>query len=173
LARHHTFGRSVLLATLFIDLATWHCRTWKALALSAAGLVSHLISDAYFTRMDVYLLWPFSTKGHLIPGSYELVASANTYLACLSYVSVVALAVHCKRTPVDLFSPALDRRIASFFQPRRLDCAFCERKGNQVCSLCRNAVCSRHAKPARGFEICCPECDEPGAVGRTGSTRES
>lgn len=160
LTYHHTFGHNVFLALGFVAAATWHCRSWKALLLSILCFCSHLLTDAWFTRMDLFLFWPFSGQGFLIPGGYGLVASVNTVLAYVSYASVVLLAFFIKRTPTDIFSPGLDRLIVDMFRPRTLDCAFCSRKGNQKCAECEKELCSKHASVGGGFQVRCPDCSD-------------
>jgi len=84
-------------------------RSVRALLLSFLAFGSHLLADAEFSGWDLYLFWPFSTRGYSFPGAVGLEAPINTHLVYYSFVVVGLLALIYKRTPLDIFSPRLDQ----------------------------------------------------------------
>jgi hypothetical protein len=160
---HHTFGHSIFLGIFVCALAAFHCRSMRALLLTALSFASHLVTDMYFTRMDVYIFWPASSAGFLIPGGVGLVAPINTALAYFSYIWLVILALITRRTPIDIVSPGLDRIVVSFFRRRTLTCSRCSRPCNQTCTRCEAPVCWKHGHIKRGFRVFCEGCarEEP------------
>jgi len=73
---HHTFGHNIFLGLLVMLGAVWLQRAapgrqrWWAGALAGLCFGLHLLTDAYFTRYEVYLWWPVNWNGFLIPGGY-------------------------------------------------------------------------------------------------------
>lgn len=156
---HHTFGHNVFLWAAFTGWVTWRCRSRRAAVLSFLSFGSHILTDALLSGWRQYLFWPFSNHGYIISRTIGLESPLNTWLVYLSPVVIVILAAFYGRTPIDLFSPALDRLIVSFFHSRKLSCRSCTRPSNQICSRCREPVCSRHARIRRQFQVLCAKCD--------------
>src|SRR6266850_2243705 len=142
---HHTFGHNVFLWAAFMGWVTFKCRSVRALLLSFLAFGSHLLADAEFSGWDLYLFWPFSTRGYSFPGAVGLEAPINTHLVYYSFVVVGLLALIYKRTPLDIFSPRLDQLLISFFRRKDLICSFCQRPCNQRCAECKRPVCARHS----------------------------
>ena len=166
---HHTFGHNVFLWAAFVGWVTWRCRSWRALLLSALAFGSHLLTDAQFSGWRQYLLWPISHEGYVFSGAVGLEAPINYWLVYASPAVIVILAAFFRRTPIDIFSPALDRLIVSFFEAKKLSCAACGRACNQICAECGGSVCARHTRIQRSFRLICANCEKrreprPGSV---------
>ncbi|MHC4608435.1 MAG: hypothetical protein ACYTAF_16105, partial [Planctomycetota bacterium] len=127
-------------------------------ALASILFASHLVADAVLTTYPVYLWWPLSTWALPIGGSIWLGSPINTVLAIGAIVAVIVLAVWRKVTPIDVFSPRLDRIVVSTVRRRELKCAACGRSCNLACDGCGAPVCTRHARIERGFRVSCPAC---------------
>jgi hypothetical protein len=93
-------------------------------------------------------------------GGYVLKDPINLQLTYVGLVVVFLLALVFRRTPVELFSPKLDRLLVSVFSRRLLRCGTCNGNTNQNCVACGVAVCWRHAIVKRRFQIMCPACVE-------------
>jgi len=155
---HHTFGHNVFLWGFFVGWVTFRCRSWRALLLSFLSFGSHLLTDAQFSGWNLQLFWPFSTKGYLFPTAVGLAAPINTQLVYCSFLLVGLLGLLCQRTPIDLFSPRLDRLLLSVFQKKALECSECARRANQVCCHCGAAICLHHCTVEKGVLLSCPGC---------------
>ncbi len=161
---HHTFGHNIFLGLLVMLGAVWLQRAapgrQRGLAGALAGLCFglHLLTDAYFTRYEVYLWWPVNWNGFLIPGGYWLGAPINTGLFYGSFVLVALLALWKRVTPLDIFWPGLDRIVINAFCPRSLSCGTCEKPCNNCCDGCGAPTCMKHGAVGKGFRINCPAC---------------
>ena len=155
---HHTFGHNVFVWLLVSAFVYLHLRSWRAGILIFLSFGSHLLTDAYLSGMNLYLFWPFSHQGFLSSHAVDLGHPLNTQLFYVGLVVIVILAVIYKVTPVDLFSPALDRLLVSLFSPRCFECHLCGRKTNQQCLNCHTPVCFKHSVIHRCFFILCKEC---------------
>jgi hypothetical protein len=155
---HHTFGHNVFLGVLFTAVATWHCRSWRALVLSSLCFASHLLADAWLSGWLLHLFWPLSGRGYLFPNAVDLAHPVNLWLVYAALAGIVALAVAYKRTPLELLWPGLDRLVMSALSPRRLECATCGGMANQTCASCGQAVCWRHAAVRKQWRIECSQC---------------
>lgn len=161
---HHTFGHNIWVGVLLAAVAAWLHRDqpWKRRGL-IAGLVgvcftSHLLTDAWFTRYDVYLFWPLNRYGLLFEGGVGLVAPINGYLVYASMVMAVGLAFWKRVTPLDLFWPRLDRIVINAISKRDLSCGTCETSCNDRCDTCQTPTCLKHGKIRWSFWIQCPSC---------------
>jgi len=155
---HHALGHNVFTGLLFCAAATVHCRSWKALGLSLLCFGSHLLADAWLSAWVQYLFWPFSHKGYVFANALELAHPVNLHLVCFGMAMVLALALLYKRTPIALFSPALDRLVVSAFSRAAAACHVCGRKTNLACAGCAKPICSRHGVVTRGWTVRCPDC---------------
>ena len=154
---HHTFGHNLFFALWYVAFVTWRVKTFRAFVLSSIAIASHLATDACLSGWEIYLFWPFSEKGYLL-ANIGLGSSINRGLVFGSFVLIVFLAFTHRRTPVDLFSPELDRHLVSFFMPRKQICHECGRPCNQYCSLCHNPVCWIHGTIGKKFALYCQKC---------------
>lgn len=155
---HHTFGHNVFLWVAVSALAAYRLRTLKAGLVVFACFGSHLQADAYFSGLNQYPFWPVSWWAYAVKGGYSLFDPINTQLGYVGLVLVFLLALVYRRTPIELFSPRLDHLLVSLCLPRTLRCRICERKTNQQCACCGDAVCWRHAAVTRPLRVTCPAC---------------
>jgi membrane-bound metal-dependent hydrolase YbcI (DUF457 family) len=151
------FGLLVSLASLaFFTRADW----WKVFLFTQLAFASHYYGDYFFTRFPLEPWWPFSTKGYIHSYRIGLDHPINLFLSYFSFVVFIVLGVLFKRTPIELISPELDRRIVNLFRRRTMACHICERGANEMCSVCGNPVCMKHGRIARGFRVRCARCAE-------------
>jgi LexA-binding, inner membrane-associated putative hydrolase len=155
---HHTFGHNVFLWAGFVAWVGWQCRSWRAAFLSFLSFGSHLLTDAQLSGWKLYLFWPFSGSGYLFPGAVGLDAPINYWLVYLSPIAVVLIAFLYKRTPIDIFSPKLDRLIIAFFLSKPLLCGVCRKASNQICDSCGQPVCIRHGSIQAKLRLLCSAC---------------
>jgi membrane-bound metal-dependent hydrolase YbcI (DUF457 family) len=155
---HHTFGHNVFFLLGMSAVTAKVLRSWKAGLVVFACIASHLLTDAYFTGSGLYLFWPFSWQPYTFPGGYSLSDPINIQLFYVGLFLVLLVALIYRRTPIELFSPGLDRLLMSVFRPRTLDCQSCGKKANQTCARCGQALCWAHARVERGFQIVCSAC---------------
>lgn len=155
---HHTFGHNVFFWLAVSGFAKYWLRSWKAGWVVFASFGSHLLTDAYFSGLGLYLFWPFSWRNYALKGGYALSDPINIQLAYVGLVLVFLLALIYRRTPIELLSPHLDSLLVSTCRARTLRCRICEKKANQRCATCGRAVCWRHAVVTRSCQIVCPAC---------------
>jgi hypothetical protein len=155
---HHTFGHNLFTWALFTSVVTLHCRSWKALLLSFLTFGAHLLADAKLSAWKLYLFWPFSMKGYVLPHSIGLESPINTHLVYYSFALVALLAFVYKRTPIDIFAPKLDQLLLSLIKKKNLRCSICNKGANQICAKCGKPVCGRHTTVTREISILCPNC---------------
>jgi len=155
---HHTIGHSLLAAGLFALLMAWRCRSWTALAFGALVFGSHLATDAGLSGWPVYLLYPFSGRAFAFPQNLALSEPINIHLIYVGYVVMLGLAVVCRRTPLELISPKLDRLVVSPFSPHSQTCHRCGRRSNLVCTGCGRPLCLRHTRLRRSLDVACDDC---------------
>lgn len=158
---HHTFGHNVFLWAAFTGWVGWRCGSWRAGWLAFLSFGSHLLTDAQFSGWKLYLFWPASRAGYVFPGAVGLEHPINYWLVYLSFVVAVLLAIACKRTPLDIFSPKLDRLVVSFFRRKDRSCATCGAACNQSCDGCAEPVCIRHGRVRKKLRLVCPACAGP------------
>ncbi len=161
---HHTFGHNVFLGAACVAAAVWHhrgcpsSRRVLAGALVAVAFASHLLSDAKLSAYGVQVFWPVSGREYEFVPNLPLSSPINRWLVTASAAAVVPLAIWRKLTPIDLFSPRLDRIVVNAFRARTFACAACGRRCNNRCDACGAATCTTHGQVGRGFLIACPAC---------------
>jgi membrane-bound metal-dependent hydrolase YbcI (DUF457 family) len=155
---HHTFGHNVFLWAAFVGFVTWRCRSIRAAILSFLAFGSHLLTDAQLSGWDLYLFWPVSREGYLFANAVGLEAPINTFLVYASLGVVLLIGLFYRRTPMDIFSPKLDRVFFSAFGKKVNSCAICAAPSNQTCETCGRAICLRHATLNRSIAVLCVDC---------------
>jgi hypothetical protein len=164
---HHTFGHNVFLWGLAVGLIWWRLRSLRAGAVVFLSFGSHLLADAYFSGLDLYLFWPCSRQGYQFAHSVGLGHPLNAQLFYAGLVLIAFLALIYKVTPISLASPALDRLLISVIERRRFKCSICGRGSNQRCSICGNPLCWGHSVVDRSFSIHCSHHESPPLSGST------
>lgn len=155
---HHTFGHNVFLWAAFAGWVAWRCGSYRAFVLSCLAFGSHLLTDAWLSGWRLYLFWPFSSQGYILPGAVGLDAPINYWLVYLSPLVILVGAVLWKRTPVDLFLPRLDRILIAFITRGTASCGTCEKPGSLTCDGCGKPLCFRHGVIRAGLRIECNRC---------------
>lgn len=165
---HHTFGHNVFLGVALAGLAAWHYRDRpRRNALFAAALValcffSHLLADAKLSAYEVYLFWPFSRQGFEFVPNLGLAAPINTYLVYASFAAVFLIALWKHVTPIDVFSPRLDRLVLTPLRSKLYECQACGRRCADRCESCDSPTCLRHSLISKKLQIRCSSCAAPG-----------
>jgi hypothetical protein len=159
---HHTFGHNVFALGLFAALMAWRCRSWWALALGALSFGSHLLTDAGLSGWPVYLLYPFSGQAFSLPHGVGLAHPVNIQLIYAGYVALLGVAILCRRTPIELVSPKLDRLVVAVWSPRPRVCHQCGRGSNLACTACGRPTCLRHTRLRGIVDVVCEECTRSG-----------
>jgi membrane-bound metal-dependent hydrolase YbcI (DUF457 family) len=157
---HHALGHNVFFSWLVTTLAVWALRDrpWKALLFSQLAYYSHYFGDYFFTRFPLEFFWPVSHRGFIYSYRIGLDHPINLFLSYASFVVIVAMAIWFKRTPMELLSPQLDKRIVNLFRGRDLVCHVCGHGANENCVLCGQPVCRRHGRIGRRFRVTCSAC---------------
>ncbi|HNQ90766.1 MAG TPA: metal-dependent hydrolase [Verrucomicrobiota bacterium] len=155
---HHTFGHNLVAAGLFMLFMAWRCRSWTALAFGALAFGSHLATDAGLSGWPVYLFYPFSGRAFFLSHSVGLSHPINIHLIYVGYVVVIALVVVCRRTPLELISPKLDRLVVSPLRAHPNACHVCGRGSNLGCTVCGRPMCLRHTRLRVSLDTVCEEC---------------
>ena len=155
---HHTYGHNLYTGVLFAVFVAWRCRSWFAFMLAGASFGSHLLTDIYLSAWPVFLFWPTSGHGYVSAHSLPLSHPLNIQLIYVGYVVVVLLTVLCKRTPIELISPRIDRLVTTVFSRRRWRCGQCDGRANLRCNGCGKPVCLRHGVIMKGLRLVCAEC---------------
>jgi len=161
---HHTFGHNVFLWAAFVAWVTWKCRSYRALVLSTFAFGSHLLTDALLSGWRLYLFWPFSGQGYILPGAVGLEAPINHWLVYLSPAVILLGARIWKRTPIDVFSPKFDRILVSFITRGTAVCGTCQKSSSLQCDECGQPVCLRHGTVRSGFRVECSACTSRNAT---------
>jgi len=167
---HHVLGHNVFVGVALMALAWWHQRARGARratlvsGLAALCFATHLLGDAKLSAYAIKLFWPFSDAEYEFTPNLGLVSPINTWLVYASFVSVVLLALWRRVTPLDVFSPRLDRIIINALSPARLHCHVCSKPSNHVCDACGEPTCLRHARVEPGFALRCSSCAAEAAL---------
>jgi hypothetical protein len=155
---HHTLGHNVWLWFFFVSLATWRMRSWRAFLLTFLSFGLHLLTDAWTTRWELYLWWPLSSACYSLPDGIDLASPINTALFYLSFFLLLVMAFIYRRTPLDIFSPALDAALLSPLRHKNDHCHLCGRPCAQKCIRCGKGICFRHSHLGKKFCLVCPQC---------------
>lgn len=162
---HHTFGHNAFLGVIVAAVcALWFHkdRPLKRQALVAVAVLlsffGHLLTDAYFTRYEIFLFWPLNRDPYLFAEGYSLQSPINHYLVYGAFAAAVALTFLKGVSPLDVISPRLDRLVQAPFRKKDLECAQCSKPCNVRCDRCEAPTCGKHATLRWGFRVNCPEC---------------
>lgn len=160
---HHAAGHNVFFSLLLSAASVMFARggRWKVFFFTQLAFYSHYYGDYFFTRFPLEFFWPLSNKGYVYGYRIGLDHPINLAFSYLSFVVIVAMAAAYKRTPVELLSPELDRRLVNLFRRRDKSCHVCGRRANETCTACGRPACLRHGRIVRGFAVCCPNCANP------------
>ena len=167
---HHTFGHNVFVGAALSGSALWHQRTRgvgrAALValLVALCFASHLLTDAKLSAYALKPLWPLSHAEYEFTPNLGLASPINTYLVWASLATVVLLALWRRVTPLNIFSPQLDRIVVNAASPSRLHCHICSKPCSQRCDSCGGATCVHHAQVRRSLAIRCATCSAAAAA---------
>ena len=154
---HHTFGHNIFLG-IALALYGWRKYGPQTGLAGAASFASHIVTDAYLSNWQLYLLWPISRRGYLPDHSLDLASPVNTWLLYSVPIFVILVAAIWKRTPLEWIHPRLDSLFLSFFRSKAGSCAVCHSGANQICDQCAKSICPKHLNVSMGWRIRCPEC---------------
>jgi membrane-bound metal-dependent hydrolase YbcI (DUF457 family) len=159
---HHAAGHNIFFSFASSAACVWFCRRssawWKVLAFSQLAFYSHFFGDYFFTRFPLEFFWPVSHRGYIYSYRIGLDHPINLVFGYASFLLFVAYGMIYQRTPIEIISVELDRRIVNLFRRRRLSCHVCGRGAVEICSRCGRAACLRHGRIGRGFRVMCSAC---------------
>lgn len=163
---HHAWGHNVFFNFLVSLGCTYllRGRRLEAFVLSQLAFYSHYFGDYYFTRFPIQFFWPISTHGYIHSYRIGLDHPINIFLSYFSFVLMIAMAFVWKRTPIELVSPELDKRVVNLFRKKTLACHVCGKAANEHCAHCGQASCRWHSRITRRFQICCSGCASAVAI---------
>lgn len=90
---HHTFGHNVFLWAAVSVLAGKVLRSWKAALVVFVCFGSHILTDAYFSGINQYLLWPVSSWPWSIASGYTLKDSINIWMFYVGLFMIFLIAL--------------------------------------------------------------------------------
>jgi len=159
---HHAVGHNlffdVLVSLGCAALFSSRRERWTVLLFTQLAFYSHYFGDYFLTRFPLEAFWPISHKGYVYSYRIGLDHPINTFLGYLSFVIFALSAWTHGRTPIELISPELDRRIVNLIRPRRESCHLCGRGANELCTKCGRFTCMRHGSVGKGFKVVCRAC---------------
>ena len=158
---HDRVTHSVLFSLLVSLAGVALCRNERARAFifTQCAFYLHVIGDYFLSGWPIALWFPFSHAVVISKHALWLGHPVNYVLSVLGLACMLWLSRRLKRTPFDVVSGPLDRRIVNFlFQRKTLSCAFCGRPANETCAQCGVPICVRHAPLTLRFVPRCPKC---------------
>lgn len=159
---HHTVGHNIFFSLAFSALAIWLSRSHRLriLLLTQIGFYTHYFGDYFLTRFELVYFWPISNRPFIYSYGIGLDHPINLGLGYASFVGFVLMAMWFKRTPIEMVSIELDRRIVNLFRRKPLACHVCGGKANEMCVDCGQPTCVRHGRVTKRFAVRCSECAE-------------
>jgi hypothetical protein len=114
---HHMLSHNLLFSLIVSGLSAYFCREyrWKAFLFTQLAFYSHYFGDYFFTRFKLYFFFPFSNVSFEFSKAFYLGHPINWVLMFTGILLLAMLAVKFKRTPVEVFSVNLDRRVIHSF----------------------------------------------------------
>ncbi len=158
---HHVLGHNFLFSLVVSFAAVYFCKEMrlKTFLFTQLAFYSHYFGDYFFTCYSLQYLYPISSRSFSYSKSVWLGHPINFIFLGASVVLVIIIGIWYKRTPIEIISPELDKRIVNiFFSKKALSCHLCGSKGNENCSKCGKPVCLKHASLTKGCLIICSEC---------------
>ena len=171
---HHALGHNVYFFTGASVLAALWCRRrwWKVLLFTQLALYSHYFGDYFLTRFPLEFYWPASHRLFIHGYRIGLDHPINTALSYASLLVFFVMAFWCRRTPLEIISPALDRRVVNLLPPKRMACHICGRPSSERCDVCGEPVCMRHGRINRHLGVTCAKCHAAAAPSPTSASRD-
>ena len=160
---HHVLTHNVFFGlAVTVVSARWIGRRPAALVLVLASFLSHVVGD-YFGSGEGWSLWPFwplSSFEVLNPHAWPFVSWQNNVIGFTSVAVTLIIAVRWGRTPLEFFSPGLDRSVvdALRLRVRATPCATCESRATARCHACGRAVCRQHVATPTYRHLVCAGC---------------
>lgn len=174
---HHILFHNLLSAVVYTAVvAVFVSRRSLVVFLSLCSFFSHLLVDYLTAPWEMAPLQPFSPMmvnlgSHLPKWMVQYVfqfVGIGGILAC-----TVWLYLKYGRTPLEIFSPRLDRLVSGYLAlPWKNRCAQCQGRAHFRCDRCAGTVCGRHWKPHGLGGICSACAANPSGAGAaaTGSS---
>jgi membrane-bound metal-dependent hydrolase YbcI (DUF457 family) len=157
---HHHLGHNVFFSLLVSAASVWLYpkKRWKVFWFTQLAFYSHYFGDYFFTKFPLAYFWPASDAEFVYSYKIGLDHWINDLLSYLSFVVFIVMGIIYKRTPIEMISPELDRRIVNLFRAKPLDCHVCGGRANETCASCGRACCMRHGRIVRTFVVRCAAC---------------
>ena len=168
---HHALGHNVFFSLLVSVLSMWlYPRArWKVFWFAQLAFYSHYFGDYFFTKFPLVFFWPASDAEFVYSYKIGLDHWINDLFSYMSFVAFIATGAIYGRTPIEMLSPELDRRIVNLFRRRPLSCHVCGGRANERCAMCDQPCCLRHGKITGRFTVKCATCAVDSAAAATSS----
>lgn len=111
---HHFVGHNIFFGLMIAGLgAVISTRRWLAFAIYLLAFHLHLLMDFFGSGpgWKIHYWWPLSERGYRTQYVWDLSSWQNTTAAVILLVWTIAIAYRFRRTPLELISPSLDRRL--------------------------------------------------------------
>ncbi|HRZ11144.1 MAG TPA: metal-dependent hydrolase [Kiritimatiellia bacterium] len=113
LDQHHVWTHNLLFSWALSLAAMLYCPNMKMriLLLTQLAFYAHYFGDYFFTTWPLCFLYPFSPRPFLSAHAFHLWHPVNQWLGAVLAAVALMLCFVCRRTPLELVSPALDRAV--------------------------------------------------------------
>lgn len=158
---HDRITHSIPFAIIVSVVACLLCRQYRSRSalFTQLAFFSHILGDYFLSGWPIALWFPFSRAEIESRHALWLGHPVNHLLNLVAVAIMVWMGWRFKRTPFEVLSVSLDRRICNLlFQAKRQSCAICGKPTNEKCVECGKAVCVRHAPLTFRFATTCSQC---------------
>jgi membrane-bound metal-dependent hydrolase YbcI (DUF457 family) len=155
----HSIPFSILVSAIGVAL----CRRFRlrVVVLTQIAFLSHVLGDYFLSGWPIALWFPFDRTETVSEHALWLGHPVNHFLNLLAVAIMVWMGWRFKRTPFEVLSVGLDRRICNLlFQAKTLPCSVCGRLTNELCAHCGKAVCVHHAPLSFRLAVTCSKCND-------------
>jgi len=118
---HDRITHSVPLAIIVSLIGAVLCRNYRfrTVVLTQLGFISHILGDYYLSGWPIVLWFPFSLEQIIFAHALWLGHPVNFLLSALAVACIVWMGWRYKRTPIEVLSVRLDRRICNMYFQRK------------------------------------------------------
>jgi membrane-bound metal-dependent hydrolase YbcI (DUF457 family) len=157
---HHSLGHNVFFS-LIVSAASaclYPTKRRKVFWWTQIAFYSHYFGDYFFTKFPLLYFWPASHAEFVYSYKIGLDHWVNDLLSYLSFLVIIVYGMIYHRTPVEMLSPELDRRIVNLFRRKPMGCHVCGAGANETCINCKQPCYMRHGKIGWRFVVRCAPC---------------
>ncbi len=110
---HHVWTHNLLFSLLVSGIAVAFCRglRWRAFLFTQIAFYAHYFGDYFFTLWPLHYFYPFSDITFFYRHGIPLYHPFNYWATIVLTGAVIILSLWLRRSPIEVFSPALDHRV--------------------------------------------------------------